>query len=266
MTAAVVAAAIAGVRRVEIDELMIVRTPVILGGLAFVSISACRSEALPSENNASPSASVTESTKIVVSERLDAALPACTVHFVSDAFSSAHATPAGTVRVEGDYTRTLAKVAVTPTSLPAWSGTFSGPRDALVDVVKQHLCATASVYALKADGNKDPTKGAVTLTAFAMTPDEKGDVDALCNAYTRAPNVDAGDVSLRDRAAMAWAEDALTTTRWDTWRRGFAHELADAYARKADTKDVFTKRAGELEAASSALGTKCDTAAQWKKR
>ena len=210
-----------------------------------------------------------ESTTIVVSEKLDAALPACTVHLASDAFTaSPRATPAGTVRVEGDYTRTLANVVITPAApAAAWKGTFSGPRDALVDLVKGHICTSASVYALKADGNKDPSKGPITLTAYVMTPDEKADVDAFCNAYTRAPGVaDAGSVGMRDRVAMEWVEDSLTTTRWDAWRRAFAHELGDAFMRNADTKELFTKRANELEAAAAALGAKCDTATQWKKR
>lgn len=235
--------------------------------LAALACAACRSEELPNQKT-EPTAS-NESTTIVVREKLDAALPACTLHFASDAFAaSPRATAAGTVRVEGDYTRTLANVVITPIA-PAteWKGTFSGPRDALVDMVKQHICTTASVYALKAEGNKDPTKGPIVLTAYVMTPDEKADVDAFCNAYARAPGVaDAGPTMMKDRVAMAWVEDSLTTTRWDGWRRAFAHELGDAFMRNEDTKELFTKRANELEAAAAALGTKCDTAAQWKKR
>ena len=178
-----------------------------------------------------------------------------------------HAAPAGNVRVEGDYTRTLAKVNISPLGAPAWSGTFSGPRDAFVDMVQKHVCTTSSVYALKANGNKDASKGPVSLDAFVMTANDKSDVTALCNAYARAPAAaDAGNAALRDRAAMQWAEDALTTTRWDAWRQSFAHELADAYAHQSDAKGIFAKRAGELEAASAALGMACPTATQWKKR
>jgi len=231
--------------------------------LATIALAACRSEDI--SQSAPPPASSVTSTKLVY-ETTDAPLPACTVHAVSDAFTPAHATPAGTVRVDGDYTRTLAKIAVTPTNGTAWSGDFSGPRDSVFDVVRAHLCTTASVYVLKPNGNKDPAKGPVVLDAFTMIADEKADVDNLCNAYARATMPETGDASARDHAAMQWVEDVLTTTHWDGWRRSFARLLRDAYADKADTKELFAHHASDLEAAASALGMKCATAILWKKR
>jgi hypothetical protein len=237
--------------------------------LACVACLACELACHGEESQKTePSASATPNTTIVVREATDAATPACTIHFASDAFAPGpNAARGGTVRIEGDYTRTLAKVSVTNAAgAIAWSGTFSGPRDSFVDMIRPHLCDTASVYALKAEGNKDVAKGPIVLDAYVMTANEKSDVDALCNAYARAPNADAGNVQLRDRAAMEWAEDALTTTHWDTWRRNFSVELRDAYAHSSDAKTIFERRAGELDAAAAALGTKCDTAARWKKR
>ncbi len=240
---------------------------VLLAAIFVAASSACHSEELPLATTDAATTSPFASTTIVERELTDAMVPDCTIHFVTDAFNPTHGAPAGSIRVEGDYTRTLAKVTVSPMGHPAWSGSFSGPRESFIDVMRLHLCSSASVYALKANGNKDPSKGLVALDAFVMTADEKGDVENLCNAYARAPNTtDAGNVQLRDRAAMEWAEDTLTTTRWDAWRRSFARELRDAYGENVDAKDIFTKRARDLETAAAALGLKCDTAAQWKKR
>ena len=197
---------------------------------------------------------------------LDAAVPECTVHLVSDAFQTARATAAGKMRVEGDYMRTLAKVSVERTGY-TWSGTFSGPRDALFDFLRQHVCTTSHVYALKPEGNKDPTKGPVAMSIFEMTPDEKGDVEAVCNAASRAPGADAGNVDVRDHAMMQWIEDTLTTTKWDVWRKSFARERADLVARQQEPAALFHARGDNLAAAAATLGvTPCPAAVEWKKR
>lgn len=199
---------------------------------------------------------------------LDAAPPDCAVHLVSDAFQPAHATPAGKVRVEGDYMHALAKVSVERTGYK-WDGTFSGPRDAFFDFLRGHVCATSRVYALKPEGNKDPTKGPVTMSVFEMTPDEKGDVEAICNAASRspAPAGDAGNVDVRDHAMMQWIEDTLTTTKWDAWRKSFARERGDLVAKQQDPSALFHARGDNLTAAAAALGVApCPVATEWKKR
>jgi hypothetical protein len=236
---------------------------------------ACRSQDITGATAVSLDAGPT--TTIIVSEPLDAALPDCAVHLVSDAFTpelvKGHATAAGTVRVEGDYTRSLAKV-----SVGAWSGTFSGPRDAFFDFLRRHVCTAAHVYVLKPDGNKDPSKGPVTMNVFEMTPDEKADVENVCNAQSRAPGVagrrpgadsDAQDAAAeaRDRAMMQWVEDVLTTTTWDAWRRSFARERGDLLAQNKEPSALFRARGENLAAAAVALGvTPCPVAAEWKKR
>ena len=234
--------------------------------VAFFLVCACRSQDIA--GGAPPPASSSPKTTIVRSEMLDAALPECTVHLVSDAFTAAHATPAGKVRVEGDYMHTLAKVSVERTGY-TWSGTFSGPRDAFFDFLRQHVCATSHVYVLKPEGNKDPTKGPVAMSAFEMTPDEKGDVEAICNASSRmtGAGADAGNVDVRDHAMMQWIEDTLTTTKWDAWRKSFARERADLLARQQEPSALFHARGDNLTAAAAALGiTPCPVAAEWKKR
>ncbi len=234
------------------------------GFVAFFFVCACRSQDIA--GGAPPPASTSSGTTIVRSEMLDAAVPDCTMHLVSDAFDKAHATPAGKVRVEGDYMHTLAKVSVERTGY-TWSGTFSGPRDALFDFLRQHVCTAAHVYALAPEGNKDPTKGAVAMSVFEMTPNEKSDVEAICNASSRASGADAGNVDVRDHAMMQWIEDTLTTTKWDAWRRSFARERVDLVAKQAPATALFHARGDNLTAAAAALGvTPCPVAVEWKKR
>ncbi|HEX4514841.1 MAG TPA: hypothetical protein VGH87_25420 [Polyangiaceae bacterium] len=232
--------------------------------VAVLFVCACRSQDIA--GGAPPPASTSSGTTIVRSEMLDAAPPDCAVHLVSDAFQPTHATPAGKVNVAGDYTRTLANVSVTRAGHD-WSGTFSGPRDALFDFLKQHVCASSRVYALKPEGNKDPTKGPVVMSVFEMTPDERGDVDAICNAASRSPATDAGNVDVRDHAMMQWIEDTLTTTKWDAWRKSFAHERGDLVTRQQAPAALFHARGDNLTAAAAALGvTPCPVAVEWKKR
>ncbi len=241
---------------------------------------ACRSQEITGGGPPPPSASAASSTTIVVSEPLDAAVPDCAVHLVSDAFVPSHASPAGNVRVEGDYTRTLAKVSVDRPGAQAWSGTFNGPRDAFFDFLKRHVCTADHVYVLKPEGNKDPSKGPVSMSVFDMKPDEKADVENVCNGFSRAPGTDAGNVAgpaaggtaqtaidLRDRAMMQWVEDVVTTTKWDGWRRSFARERADLFASKKEPIELYHARAENLAAAAHALGVSpCPVAAEWKKR
>lgn len=235
--------------------------------VAFVFVCACRSQDIAG-GGPPPPASSSPGTTIVRSEMLDAAPPECNVHLVSDAFQTAHATPAGKVSVEGDYMHTLAKVSVERTGYK-WDGTFSGPRDALFDFLKRHVCTSSRVYALKADGNKDPTKGLVAMSVFELTPDEKGDIEAICNASSRstAQGMDAGNVDVRDHAMMQWIEDTLTTTKWDTWRRSFARERADLVAKQQAPSALFHARGDNLAATASAIGiASCPVAIEWKKR
>jgi hypothetical protein len=235
--------------------------------VTFLFLSACRSQDITGGAPPPPSASAASSTTIVVSEPLDAAVPDCTVHLVSDAFVPTHASPAGKVRVEGDYTRTLAKVSVDRPGAQGWSGTFNGPRDAFFDFLKRHVCTADHVYVLKPEGNKDPSKGPVTLSVFEMKPDEKADVENVCNGFSRAPGSDAGEPDLRDRAVMQWVEDVITTTKWDGWRRSFARERADLFQSKKDPAELFHARAENLGAAAHAFGVSpCPAALEWKKR
>jgi len=232
---------------------------------------ACHSKDITNGEPA-PTDSASGGTNIVVYEALDAAPPDCTVHLVSERFDASRANPTGTVRIEGDYTRTLAKVEVRrggaagrPSEV-AWSGTFKGPRDALFQTLQRHVCTAARVYALEPSGNKDPTKGAVTLQVYEMKPDEKRDVESLCNMVTRAAGADASTPELREHAEMTWAEDVITTTKWDAWRRVFAHDRASIAAQSGDPRPLFKARAGELESAARALGLPCPTASDWKKQ
>ena len=133
--------------------------------------------------------------------------------------------------------------------------------------MRRHVCTADHVYALKPEGNKDPSKGPVTLAVFDMKPDEKADVENVCNGFARAPGTDAGNVDLRDRAMMQWVEDVITTTKWDGWRRSFARERADLLASKREPTELYHARGANLEAAAHALGvTPCPVADEWKKR
>jgi hypothetical protein len=218
-----------------------------------------------SDSDSTKPAPTYENTKVVVSEALDAEVPDCTIHNVSESFAVDRATLAGTVRVEGDYTRTLGKITVERTGGGGWTGTFNGPRDLLFDDLRAHLCTAAHVYALKPSGNNNPTTGPVMLTAYELKPDEKADVDTLCHAMAHA--LDAGPLAdEHDRVAMQWFTDRVTTTKWDAWRKTFARSRTDLYARKADASELFHARGAELEAAASALGISCPTATEWKKR
>lgn len=234
--------------------------------MAFFLVCACRSQDIAGGAPPPPASSSPENTTIVRSEMLDATPFDCNVHLVSDAFQPVHATPAGRVRVEGDYMHTLAKVSVQRAG-SSWDGTFSGPRDALFDFLRQHVCSSSRVYALKPEGNKDPTKGPVAMLVFEMTPDDKGDVEAICNASSRAPGADAGNADVRDHAMMQWIEDTITTTKWDAWRKSFAHDRADLVARQQEPSALFHARGDNLAAAAAALGiTPCPVAVEWKKR
>ncbi|HEY1954960.1 MAG TPA: hypothetical protein VGH28_05095 [Polyangiaceae bacterium] len=241
-----------------------------LSVLGALLLGACHSSAI---TNGAPAPDETEAggTKVIVSEATDAAVPDCTIHLVSAAFTGEHATKVGAVKIEGDYTRTLAKVEVTrggaaghPTET-AWSGTFNGPRDALFETLRRHVCTAPRVYALAPEGNKDPTKGAVLMDVWEMTPDEKADVENMCNALAHA---DAGaNADARDHAVMAYVEDTTTTTKWDAWRRSFARERGESFANKSDPKPLFHARGAELAAAAQAIGVaSCPLAADWKKR
>ncbi len=240
------------------------RAPLVL----FPLLLGCRSEAAPSPTPA-PSASAADAgylTTIVQGTMYDAGpVPDCTIHGVSDAFAPpSNAKPVGTIRIEGDYTRTLAKVSVDRLNSATWSGTFSGPRDTFFDMLRPHLCTVETAYALKAGDNKDPSRGAVVFTAYELTADEKGDVDALCHAVAHVG--DAGAVDDRDRVAMQWATDRITSPKWDGWRRGFARSRTELYARHTDAAPLFHARAADLEAAAATYALKCPTAAEWKKR
>jgi hypothetical protein len=207
-----------------------------------------------------------KTTTIVVSEPLDAAPPECAIHLTSPSFSSDHATLAGMVRVDGDYTRTLANVTITDRpNGPPWAGTFNGTRDAFLQMLRGHVCTESHVYALKPGDANDPSKGPVMLTAFEMKPDEKHDVDALCNATSHAPDA-ATNPELRDHFIMQWVEDSITTMKWDAWRRSFARERTALFTQKQDPSALFHTRATDLAAAASALGLQCPTAVEWKKR
>jgi hypothetical protein len=239
--------------------------------LLLLLLCACHSKDI---TNAEPVPSATESagTMIIAHEALDAALPSCSVHLVSNAFVPGHAVPTGKVRVEGDYTRNLAKVEVDrgaaaghPSEV-AWSGTFKGPRGAFLQMLERRVCTQSRVYALEPEGNKDPTKGPVVLDVWELAPDEKADVQNLCNGETRAPGADAGTSDLRDHAVMTWAEDVITTLKWDAWRRSFARERGEVAMAKGNPSALFHRRGTELEAAARAMGFACPTAAEWKKR
>jgi hypothetical protein len=242
-------------------------------------LGACHSKDI-TNGDQPPAPEDSSGTKIVYAEATDAATPDCAVHLVSEAFSPAHATLTGKVRVEGDYTRTLAKLSVERggaaghPSTTAWSGQFKGPRDAFFETLRRHVCTAAHVYALKAEGNKDPTKGAVVLDVYEMTPDEKADVDNLCQAVVRAPGAGAAEggtarapnADVRDHAVMTWVEDNLTTTKWDGWRRRFARDRGALLATKGNPRELFHARAAELESAAKPLGLACPTATEWSKR
>jgi hypothetical protein len=239
---------------------------VIRGSLVVtLALAACRSQDI--SGGAPPPPSAAASTTIVVSEPLDAAVPDCTVHLVSDAFVPTRGSPAGVVRVDGDYTHALAKISIDRPNAAAWSGTFSGPRDAFFDFLRKRVCSEAHVYVLKPDGNKDPTKAPVSMSIFDLKPDEKGDVENICNARERAPGADAGNADLRDRAMMQWIEDVVTTTKWDAWRRSFARERGDLLAANKEPSALFHARGENLENAAHALGlASCPVASEWKKR
>lgn len=240
--------------------------------LLGVALAACHSKDITNGDQI-PAPEDSAGTKIVYSEATDAATPDCAIHLVSDAFSGEHATPTGKVKVTGDYTRTLAKVdverggAAGHPSTVAWSGSFKGPRDAFFETLRRHVCTSARVYALKPEGNKDPTKGEVVLDVFEMTPDEKQDVENLCAAGARAANADAGNADARDHAIMTWVEDNLTTTKWDAWRGSFARSRAELLSTKGDARPLFHDRGGELANAARAMGVaSCPLADEWKKR
>jgi len=247
--------------RKPMKALFVLFVPLLLGACHSKDIT--NGEPAPSEEDAA-------GTTIVAYEATDAAVPDCTIHLVSDAFKGEHATRVGAVKVEGDYTRTLAKIDVTRGGAAghpaetAWSGTFKGPRDAFFETLRRHVCTAAHVYALAPEGNKDPTKGAVVLDVWEMTPDEKGDVENLCGALAHAGD---GGVDARDHAVMSYVEDTTTTTKWDAWRRSFARERAESLANKSDPKALFHARGAELEAAARAIGiASCPLASEWKKR
>ncbi len=233
------------------------------GALAAALVLGCRDD---TQRTPLPSPSEATSTTLVVSEPLDAAVPDCLIHVASASFANARASAAGTVRVEGDYTRTFAKVNVERKAGGGWSGTFNGPRDAFMQMLKGRLCTASHVYALKPRDNADPSKGVVTLDAFDLQPDEKADVDSLCHAMSHVPADAGADRDLRDHAAMEWVEDALTTTKWDEWRRSFARERASLFAQQQAPSSLFQTRGNELASAASALGVACPTVAEWKKR
>jgi hypothetical protein len=229
----------------------------------MMSLGGCHSEDSQGTGTA-PSASV-KGTKIIASEPLDAEPPECWIHVATESFASDHGTLAGTVHVEGDYTRTFAKVSVERPG-GGWSGSFNGPREAFLQMLKGHLCTESHVYALKPDGNNDPSKGPVVLTAFDMRPDEKLDIDNFCHATSHVPDAGVKDPELRDHFVMQWVEDVLTTTKWDQWRRSFARDRRVLIEQKQSASELFHTRAAELEAAASALGLPCPTVAEWKKR
>ena len=229
---------------------------------ALLLMTACRSE--DNGHNAPAPKETYSSTEIVYGPMGDAAIPDCTIHQVSDAFVPGKATMVATVRVEGDYTHRLGNISVTRPNGSPWAGTFNGPREALFDLLRMHVCAKDNAYAAKPGDNKDPTKGVVVLTVYELEPNEKADVDALCHAMSHAPDAGASDV--RDRAAMEWATDAITSPKWDAWRRSFQRSRMEMFTKNEDAGTLFHARAADLETAAHALNLKCPTATEWEKR
>ena len=230
--------------------------------LAAALLVGCRSESI-NKNAPAPQETVS-STTLVYGPMGDAATPDCTIHQVTDAFVPGQATMVATVSVQGDYTHGFGNVSVTRPKGAPWSGTFSGPREAFFDMLRSHICTKANAYAAKAGDNKDPLKGPVVLTVYELEPNEKADVDALCHAESHAP--DGGAADARDRAAMEWATDAITSPKWDAWRRGFQRSRMEMFVRNEDAGTLFRARGADLAAAAHAFGIKCPTAAEWEKR
>ncbi|HSQ64688.1 MAG TPA: hypothetical protein VLM85_15800 [Polyangiaceae bacterium] len=209
----------------------------------------------------------------------------CRIRIAGDSFAAARsglgARAVAVVHVDGDYTRALAKVAVEPAgpaqphdgddagpTIGSWSGSFNGPRDAFVDMLQRRVCTDEGrVHVLLPRGPKDPSQGEVALDVFVLTPDEHRDVDNLCHAYERAPKPAASSTKdAADAAAMKWAEDVLTTAKWDEWRHDLARERGELFARKADATSLFHARGATLAAAATAEKLACPTATDWTKR
>ncbi len=251
---------------------------------AFAGLACCHSEdAAPSP---APTESVTTTKVVMANPPVTGLAPQCRIRVAGDAFAQAREdlgahTAVAAVHVDGDYTRALAKVAIEPVPPPdggpavgTWSGTFNGPRDAFVDMLQRRVCTAADrVHVLLPRGGKDPSKGEVVLDVYALSPDEHRDVDNLCHAYERAPKptaVAAGaDKDAADAAARKWVEEVITSTKWDDWRKSFARERGDLFARKAQAADVaalFHTRGKDLAAAATADKLTCPTATDWNKR
>ncbi len=228
----------------------------------LLALGACHSEEI---QNGSASSDPT-TTKIVYREVSDATVPICTVHLASPAFSPAIASQAGVIRVEGDYTRTLAKVWVDRSDGYSWNGSFNGPKDPFFDMLRRHVCTKDRVYALRPMGNKDLGAGPVVLGVYEVTtPDEKADVVNICNALSQHAHADAG-ADDRDRAAMQWVEDVLTSPQWDGWRDSLAHARAVLYEHRNNAQELFRNRGIELEFSAKKYGVPCPTADEWKTR
>ena len=222
-----------------------------------------------------------ESTKVVfASPPTTSPAQRCRIRIAGDSFAAARsglgARAVAVVHVDGDYTRTLAKVAVEPAAtgddagptIGSWSGSFNGPRDAFVDMLQRRVCTDEGrVHVLLPRGAKDPSQGEVALDVFVLTPDEHGDIDNLCHAYERAPKPAASSTKdAADAAAMKWAEDVLTTAKWDEWRHDLARERGVLFARKANATSLFHARGAALAAAATAEKLACPTATDWTKR
>jgi len=242
---------------------------------AVATLVACHSGDAPA-----PSPSPTESggTKIVVaSPPTTSPAQRCRIRIAGEAFAHAReglgSRAVAAIHVDGDYTHALAKVAVEPAlddagpSVGPWSGSFSGPRDAFLEMLQRHVCTDeARIHVLLPRGAKDPSKGEVVLDVFALTADEHRDVDNLCHAYERATKPPAASKDAADAAAMQWVEEVLTTAKWDDWRRSFGRERSDLFTRKADATPLFHAKGAELAAAASAEKLTCPTAQEWAKR
>ena len=78
------------------------------------------------------------------------------------------------------------------------------------------------------------------MDVWEMTPDEKADVENMCNALARAADAGA-NADARDHAVMAYVEDTTTTTSGTRGRHSFARERGESFANKSDPEAALSR-------------------------
>lgn len=185
------------------------------------------------------------------------ATPECFVTVSRDA-PTTPVTEVGIGRYEGPR-KGPGQVTIELSKAAPWKGPITHPNE-LGTMIEQHCTESAVLLAWpKAMPNGDNVT--IEFVVAKRSADEKGDLDIMCNAYSRMPAVDGADPSQKAALARAFMEENVSSPRFAKWLRETDKKLEAA----ADASKVSVRkaRAAELADIAAKAGTACPFAKTW---